>query len=520
VIFRSPLDDVTYPDVPFTDLILDRAKGMGDRPALVDAASGRTITYAQLSQGIAAVAGSLHARGFAKGDVFGILLPNLPEYAVIYHAVASLGGASTTINPLYTADEVAFQLNDAKARFLLTIPQFVESATDAMGRSHVEELFVLGEADGATPFSDLLRPGPAAPDVTIDPDDVIALPYSSGTTGLPKGVLLTHRNVVANLHQTDPLLRTDESQTLIAVLPFFHCYGQQVIMNTGLARGATIVSMPRFDLEQFLGAIQEHRVTRAYLVPPIMLGLAKHPIVDQFDLSSLQLIFSGAAPLGREVQEAVEQRLNCRVVQGYGLTETGPVTNLDPPSEEPTYGSVGPLIPNTEAKIVSVETGEELGPNENGEVWLRGPQIMKGYLNNPEATAHTIDADGFLHTGDIGYADDDGYFYIVDRLKELIKYKGFQVPPAELEALLLTHPLITDAAVIGVADEDAGELPKAYVVLAPGAELSASDVQAFVAERVAPHKRIRLVEFVDEIPKSASGKILRRILVERERAKA
>ncbi|MCA1708350.1 MAG: AMP-binding protein, partial [Actinobacteria bacterium] len=324
--------------------------------------------------------------------------------------------------------------------------------------------------------------------------------------------------LVANIHQVDPVLPVDENQVLLAVLPFFHLYGQQVIMNTGLARGATIVSLPRFDLEEFLQTAQDRKVTRLYLVPPIILALAKHPVVDNYDLSSVEMILSGAAPLGRELQSAVEKRLNCRVTQGYGLTETGPVTNAVPLDWEPKSGSAGPLVPNTTSKIVDVGSGEELGPNERGEICLRGPQIMKGYLNNPEATSHTIDKDGFLHTGDIGYVDDDGYFYIVDRLKELIKYKGFQVPPAELEALLLTHPGITDAAVIGIPDEAAGELPKAYVVRADDA-LTDSDIMDFVASKVAPHKKIRQVEFIDEIPKAPSGKILRRVLIAQERAR-
>ncbi len=274
--------------------------------------------------------------------------------------------------------------------------------------------------------------------------------------------------------------------------------------------------MPRFDLEQFLQIMQDHKITRAYLVPPIVLALAKHPLVDKFDLSSLELILSGAAPLGQELQQTVEKRLGCRALQGYGLTETSPVTHVIPDDDtSEKAGSIGPLVPSTEAKVVDVDNGTELEANQRGEIWVRGPQIMKGYLNNEEATSHTIDADGFLHTGDIGYADDDGYFYIVDRLKELIKYKGFQVPPAELEALLLGHESIGDAAVIPVPDEEAGEIPKAYIV--KSGDVGEEDVISWVAERVAAHKKIRRVEFVDEIPKSAPGKILRRVLVERAR---
>jgi len=292
-----------------------------------------------------------------------------------------------------------------------------------------------------------------------------------------------------------------------------------VIMNSALRHGATIVTMPRFELEPFLSLMQDHAITRAHLVPPIVLALAKQPLVERFDLSSLQLIMSGAAPLDASLAAACEARLGCRVIQGYGLTETSPVTHVTPDDspERNKPGSIGPLIPNTESRVVDYATGDDVGPNVDGEVWIRGPQVMKGYLNNPQATAMTIDADGWLHTGDIGHADEDGYFYIVDRLKELIKYKGYQVPPAELEAVLLSHSAIADAAVVPSPDEEAGEIPKAFVVLK--GDVTPEEVMAYVADRVAPHKRVRLVEVVQEIPKSASGKILRRVLVERERAR-
>jgi acyl-CoA synthetase (AMP-forming)/AMP-acid ligase II len=287
-----------------------------------------------------------------------------------------------------------------------------------------------------------------------------------------------------------------------------------VIMNIGLYRGCTIVTMPRFDLEQFLQLIQDHKVTRAYLVPPIILALAKHPIVDNYDLSSLKLIMSGAAPLGADLAGAAGARIGCHVMQGYGLTETSPVTHVvpeDPARNKP--GSIGPPLPNTECRVVDLGTGGDAPPGELGEVWIRGPQVMKGYLNNDEATRATIDDEGWLHTGDIGYADEDGYFVLVDRVKELIKYKGMQVAPAELEALIITHPNVADVAVIGVSDEEAGEVPKAFVVAS--GELDTEELKMWVAEKVAPHKKVRAVEVVDEIPKSASGKILRRLLKDR-----
>jgi acyl-CoA synthetase (AMP-forming)/AMP-acid ligase II len=287
-----------------------------------------------------------------------------------------------------------------------------------------------------------------------------------------------------------------------------------VIMNSVIHRGGAVVTLPRFDLGQFLATMEYHKVTRAYVVPPIVLALAKHPAVDNFDLSSLKVIMSGAAPLGAELSEACATRLGCLVMQGYGLTETSPVTHINEESEKGNKpGSIGPPVPNTEAKIVDPESGDERRPNEHGEVWIRGPQVMRGYLNNDAATAATIDGDGWLRTGDVGYVDEDGYFFLVDRLKELIKYKGYQVAPAELEALLVSHPAVADAAVVPASDEEAGEVPRAFIVLNQPA--TADELMGYVAERVAPYKKIRHVEFVDEIPKSASGKILRRFLRDR-----
>ena len=523
MIFHSPFPDVEIPAVPLTQYVLERAVELADKPALIDGPSGRTLTYGQLAGAIRHAAAGLAQRGFVKGDVFAIYSPNLPEYAVAFHAVASLGGIVTTVNPLYTPHELAHQLRDAKARYLLTVPPFLPNAqAPAQEAGGIEEIFVFGEAEGATPFAALLRNAGQLPAVTIDPQrDLVVLPYSSGTTGLPKGVMLTHYNLVANLAQLKGIqsgeLEVHDDDILLGVLPFFHIYGMVVIMSYALHLGATVVTMPRFDLEQFLTILQNYRVTYAHLAPPIVLGLAKHPLVDKFNLS-LRAILSGAAPLGPEVEQACSVRLGCAVSQGYGMTETSPVTHFRPiPPGETKPGSIGPCIPNTEVQIMDIVLNQALEANAHGELWIRGPQVMQGYLNNPQATAGTLDSDGWLHTGDIGYADEDGYFYIVDRVKELIKYKGFQVAPAELEAILLSHPAIADAAVIGRADEEAGEVPKAFIVLKGPA--TAEEIQAFVAERVAPHKRIRLIEFVPQIPKSASGKILRRVLVEQERAR-
>jgi acyl-CoA synthetase (AMP-forming)/AMP-acid ligase II len=504
--------------MPLADFVLGEATARGDKPALIDGPSGRTITFDGLAKSVRAVAGGLAARGFAKGDVLAIYSPNLPEYAVAFHAVATLGGINTTINPLNTPRELAAQLNDSSARYLLTVPQIMDSAESAAAESKVEEIFVFGEAKGATSFASLASAGLDPPEVHIDPrKDIVALPYSSGTTGGPKGVMLTHFNLVANLCQTESVLQVKETDVAIGILPFFHIYGMTVIMNSVVHRGGTVVTMPRFDLDQFLATLQDHRVTRAYLVPPIVLALAKHPAVDIYDLSALELIMSGAAPLGADLSEACAERLGCLVIQGYGLTETSPVTHVNDESPEGNKpGSIGPVLPNTEAKVVDPESGTELGAGDRGEVWIRGPQVMVGYLNNPEATAAIFDNKGWLKTGDVGYVDDDGYFFLVDRLKELIKYKGYQVAPAELEALLVTHPAVADAAVVPAADDEAGEVPRAFVVKTD--DVSADELMSFVAAQVAPYKKIRHLEFIDEIPKSASGKILRRFL--RDRAPA
>jgi acyl-CoA synthetase (AMP-forming)/AMP-acid ligase II len=519
MIFRGPYPDVEIPEVSLTDFIFNSTAQFQSKTALIDGPTGRSFTYAEFEDGVRRVAASLAKRGLRKGDVFAIFSTNCPEYAIVFHAVAMLGGVNTTVNPLYTAEEAGFQLKNAGARFLVTPAQFIEKARAAAADSTVEELFVFGEAEGATSFASLMESDGKVPSVEIDPrNDFVALPYSSGTTGLAKGVMLTHYNLVANMCQMDGLDYFQKDDTLLCVLPLFHIYGLVVVLNMGLHLGTTIVMMPRFDLEQFLGLIQKYRVTLSHIVPPIVLKLAKDPLVEQYDLSSLKMVFSGAAPLGQELSRECMERIGCGIRQGYGMTETSPVTHSSPADPaKMKLGSIGTPAPNTECRLLAPATGVELGPNEEGELCVRGPQVMKGYLNNPEATARTIDSDNWLHTGDIGYADEDGHFFIVDRVKELIKYKGFQVAPAELEAILLTHPAIADAAVIPCPDDEAGEVPKAFVVLKEAA--SAEELMEFVAGRVAPHKKIRELEFIDQIPKSLSGKILRRVLIEKERAR-
>jgi acyl-CoA synthetase (AMP-forming)/AMP-acid ligase II len=518
MIFRSPYPDVAIPSVPLTQFVLRQAERLASKPAFIDGPSGRTLSYGQLVEAIDRTAAGLWERGFRQGDVLAIYAPNSPDYAVAFHAVASLGGITTTVNPLFTGDELAYQLREAGASWLVTTPALMDRVRAVSDRTSLREIFTFGDAPGATRFSDLSLAVGTAPQVTIDTNaDLAALPFSSGTTGLPKGVMLTHANLAVNVAQVAASEPVTEADTLIGVLPFFHSYGLTVLMNYALVAGATVVTMPRFDLEQFLQLMESYAVSYAYLAPPIVLALAKQPVVDRYDLSRLRAILSGGAPLGAETAIACRDRLGCVVKQGYGLTEASPVTHINPADPARVkMDTIGLLLPNTVGKIVDPESGVELDPDERGELWVSGPQIMKGYLNRPDATAEMITSDGWLRTGDLGFVDADGHFTIVDRLKELIKYKGYQVAPAELEAILLAHPAVADAAVIASPDEEAGEVPKAFVVLR--SEATAEELIAFVATRVAPYKRVRRLEVIAQIPKSASGKILRRVLIERERA--
>jgi acyl-CoA synthetase (AMP-forming)/AMP-acid ligase II len=515
-VVRSPYSDVEIPDVPLTPFVLGGARTLGDKPALVDGPSGRVLTYAALAEAVDRVAAGLARRGFGPGDVFAIYSPNLPEYAVAFFGVVQAGGVVTTASPLLTADELASQLKTARAACLVTVPPLVDKAQAAARQSGIRELFVFGEADGATPFSALLAAEGPPPRVAVDPrEDLVALPFSSGTTGFPKGVMLTHRNLVANVCQCAVAAPLRPDDVLIGVLPFFHIYGMVVTLGYGLWRGATIVTLPRFEPEPFLRALQDYRVTEAHLVPPIILMLASHPLVGQYNLSALRTITSGAAPLGGALAEACADRLGCVVKQGYGLTETSPVTHVNP-ADRVKSSSVGVCVPNTIARVIDTTSGTDLGPGEEGEILIRGPQVMRGYLDAPDATRATIDDDGWLHTGDIGSFDDEGYFYVTDRLKELIKFNGLQVAPAELEAMLLQHPAVGDVAVIPKPDPSAGEIPKALVVL-NDSSASPDAIMDWLAARVAPYKKVREMVVVDHIPRSPAGKILRRVLIEQER---
>ncbi|MFD4368651.1 4-coumarate--CoA ligase family protein [Rhodococcus sp. NPDC058521] len=520
--FKSPYPDVEIPNLSVYEFLFGKIEDSDlAKIAFVDGGSGAETSYRALIAQIDGVAGALAARGVEVGDVVALHAPNSPAFGSVFHGILRAGATATTINALYTAEDIAKQLTDSKAKFIFTVSPLLQQAKDAAAKVGIatENVVVLDGAEGRPSLKDLLEQGAPAPDVSIDPATHLGvLPYSSGTTGRPKGVMLTHRNLVANVCQINPRMGITSDDNLLAVLPFFHIYGMTVLLNAALANRATLVTMPKFDLVEFLGNVAEKKCTYVFIAPPVAVALAKHPLVDQYDMSSIHTIFSGAAPLDAELGGAVARRLDCRVLQGYGMSEMSPVSHAIPfGRDDIALDSVGFTIANMECKLVDPATEQEIeipaeGVSEPGELWCKGPNVMVGYLGNEQATAETLNSDGYLRTGDIAVVDAGGVVTIVDRLKELIKYKGYQVPPAELEALLLTHPQIADAAVIGVRDEDGEEVPKAFVVRQEGADLTEDDIMAFVAERVSPHKKVRKVQFIDTVPKSAAGKILRKDL--------
>ncbi|KAL9952227.1 hypothetical protein ACROYT_G039449 [Oculina patagonica] len=510
-------DNISWPQYVFQNF--DK---YGDSKAVSDPSTGSFYSFKQLKILTRNFASALVKQGLRKGDVLAIYLPNGIQYPVVYYGALFLGITITTINPQYGVEELAYQLRDAGAKYLITDREHLANAQRAALQVGIVATFTVGKVKGFVSVEELVQDdGSRFPnDANISPkEDVAVLLYSSGTTGLPKGCMLTHYNLIALacIIGHDSFFNLSLHSVVLTVLPLFHGYGQTVMMGMALCKGAELVILRQFEPNIFLQTLEDYKVTVAPVVPPVILFLAKHPMVNDYKLSSLMDVITGGAPVGEELLTALKKRLpHIKYVrQGYGLTECvsgAHVTPLD--GNKPN--SCGVLLPNLECKVVHQETLVPLGPHEDGEICIRGPTVMKGYLNNPKATAQTIDQEGWVHTGDAGHYDEEGYLYIVDRIKELIKYKGFQVPPAELEALLITHPNIDDVAVIGVPDLKAGELPKAFVV--SRGDVTPDDIIKFVAGRVAPHKRLRGgVEFIDQIPKSPSGKILRRHLRNREK---
>ncbi|KAF9302031.1 hypothetical protein BGZ74_005943 [Mortierella antarctica] len=530
MIFYSPSADPVYPEVDiYHYLDSNPCNVQPGKTLFIDPVSNQSITFGQFQIETKQFAAGLQdTYGFKTKDVLAIFSCNQYDFGIPILGALCAGGVVTTINHSYTVDEVVHQLQDSGAKFMVTTVDLLPTATKAAEICSIapEHIFLFGADDAASgkiSYRSAFAKRLATP-VKIDMEDVAYLCYSSGTTGKSKGVMLTHRNITSNLVQImdyDAEVIKEKDLVVLGFLPLYHIYGLMNCLHISTITGMTTIIMPKFDLPSYLNNIQTYKVTNTFIVPPVALALAKHPMVNDYDLTSLRHIACGAAPLPKDLCEMIEKRLGVYCRQGFGMTEASPLVACIRPGKR-MDGSVGPLVAGLTAKVIDTETGKELGVNQEGEWLLRGPNVMKGYINNVEATKHTIEEDGWMHTGDIVYVDEQGNWFVVDRLKELIKMKGFQVAPAELEALLQTHPKVMDCAVIPAYDaSQATEIPRAYVVPRPGVEANdelKKDIMEFVAVRVANHKKLRGgVVFIGEIPKSASGKILRKDIVKFDR---
>lgn len=516
-IFEGPPLTSEVPSTSVPRFIRERARRWPDRVALIEGITGRSYRYGDLDHLIGRFAAGLAANGFKPTDTLLMFSPNLPEWPIAALGAMAAGGIVSGANPMCNAAELAHQMRDANAHFVFTTPAFLDTVHEAAKLARCDTVILLGEAPGTLRFAALAACQDHEPAVPIDPHSPAALPYSSGTTGMSKGVVLTHLNLVCNVCQYLEAIPPPDSAVTLALLPMFHIYGLTVVTLCGLASGATAVTLPRFEPDVFLQTIARYRVSHLAVVPPLMQFLAAHPLIDAHDLSSLKEIGCGAAPLGAALEQRVSERLRCTVAQGFGMTEASGVIAVTR-RHRTRIGSLGQLLPGTQARIVDPVTHEDLARGASGELWFRGPQAFKGYLNQPAATAAAITENGWVKTGDLGHFDDEGYLYITDRLKEMIKVKGFQVAPSELEALLMGHPLVADAAVIGRPDVKAGEIPVAYIVARSPIDMDG--LKAWVAASVVEYKRLGDIVLCDAIPKTPAGKILRRDIRNRDARRA
>lgn len=507
MIWTSTMEPVAVDDTTVGEAVGRAAAAHPDRAALIDGVSGAAMTYADLAGAVERIAAWLYADGVRAGDRVACWAPNGPSIAAHVVAAMRIGAAVTGLNPASTDTEVQGQLDDAAVSVVVTTPGLADRA-----RSHGRRrVIVAGNAPGAASLSELLASTSDAVDVDVDCDSVALLPYSSGTTGLPKGVMLTHRQLVTSCRQIARSIEADAHDITLAVAPWFHILGMTAELLVPLTVGATVVTMPRFDPVGFLAAIDRHRVTYIAVPPPVASFLAHHPSVEGYDLGSLELLASGGAPLPAATHEELAFRLpGCAVGQGWGLTETSGAISVPRRAGGTRPGTVGTLLPNTELRVVHPERGDLLSTGETGELQARGPQTMLGYLNRPEETSAMITSDGWVRTGDFGRVDADGSIVVVDRIKELIKVNAFQVAPAEVEAVIVGHPAVADVAVVGAPDVRSGETPIAFVVAAGVVETG--DLDSWIEHRLAPYKRPSAIHFVEHLPRTASGKLIRRQL--------
>jgi len=531
-IVRSPYPDVEIPEVNLADFVLEDAMKFKDNVALMCGMTGRHFTYSQLKFTVIKFGSAMRRLGAERGDVVAFILPNIPEFPVAFLGCAGAGLVVTTINPTYRAEEIAKQLENSGTKYVLTIGNLLAQTKQACAiseNSQIKDIIIIAEQDqdGCKSFLSMIKDEDGSlyrtseDETKFDPhSEVAAMPYSSGTTGAPKGVMLTHFNLVANACQvTGPGIsaiksakETGSQDVTIAVLPFFHIYAMETIMVLGLRLGMKIVTLPRFDPVHFGQALRTHQPTLLNLVPPLVSFLSSDPNIKPQYLASVKHVTGGAAPFGPTMISKFLNKCapNIPVFQeGFGMTESSPVTHMQP-IDDGFLGGCGHPVPNTIAKVVDLETGEPLGPDQEGELCVSGPQVMLGYHRNRRATKNTV-KEGWLHTGDVAKYREDGQFIIIDRLKELIKVKGYQVAPSELEDLIRQHEGVTEVAVTSVPDERAGEMPRAYVIR-KNRKVQEQDIMKFVAAHVAPHKKLQGVMMVESLPKNQTGKVLRREL--------
>lgn len=503
---------------------------------------GARLTYRQLADQVSRFAASLSQLGVKAGDRVAIMLPNCPQTIIAYYAVLSIGAVVVMTNPMYVEREMIHQFNDSGAKVLVGLDHLFPRIAKVWKETPVEKLVITSIRDylpfplnllyplkakkqklnmkvpyggSIHSFKRLVEDSPGNPPrPEIDMEDVAALQYTGGTTGVAKGVMLTHNNLVVNVAQVSlwlPVLERGKERFL-CVLPFFHVFGMSTAMNWPICIGATMTLLPRFEIKDFLKTVAKTRPTIALLVPTIFTAMVNYPEISKYDISSINYVVSGSAPLPVEIMNRFEQLTGSVILEGYGLTEASPVTHVNPVQSKRKAGSIGIAIPSTDARIMDLETGtKEQQVGQPGELVIKGPQVMKGYWNMPEETADTL-KDGWLHTGDIAYMDEDGYVFIVDRKKDMIIAGGFNIYPRDIDEVLYEHPKIADAVSIGVPDEYRGETVKVFVVVKPGEMLTEEEVIAHCEERLASYKVPRLVEFRDQLPKTMVGKVLRKEL--------
>jgi long-chain acyl-CoA synthetase len=519
-----------YPQVPLFRLLEESAARNPD--SIATRFYGHTLTYRQLMGAVNQCANALIAMGVAPGDRVGIMLPNCPQYVIAYYGILKAGAVVAQVNPLYVEREIEYLLNNCGARVLVTADLLYPRVAAAQPNTGVKQVLVarlkgdvtLGE--GAVSFEAVLDGAPHTdPGVAVSHDAVAVLQYTGGTTGVSKGAMLTHHNLVVNVAQLAEWIKPKQiaEKRMLTVLPLFHVYAMTVCMNYGLHAGAELVLLPKFDLNEVMETIRQTRPTHFPGVPTMYVAVNSHPKAEEYGVSSIELCNSGGAAMPVEVMKTFEQRFDATIVEGYGLSETSPVTHCNPTSGLRKPGSIGFAFPDTDCRIVDVETGtRELPPGENGELILRGPQVFAGYWRMPEETRNALREWGgetWLYTGDICHMDEDGYVYVTDRKKDMIIAGGFNIYPRDVEEALYLHPAVQEAVVAGVPDPYRGETVKAYVVVKAGHTLTAQELEAHCRQHLATFKVPRLYAFRDTLPKSAVGKVLRRILVEEERQK-